>query len=303
MGISDNRGGLIARHAKIATVFAVVFGSSSGILGNLITAPSLAIGFWRLTIALPFFIIPAVTNSEKREQLKSISKKDYFLCFVSGAFLFGHYFSWFTAVKLTNIASASVLAALHPLVVLIITIFVYRRKVSGKSVLAIAVALLGGVLIVGADYNTFAGGNLTGNILAFMAAMFMGLYFAMGDEVRKRVDGALYVLLVFASCWICFTIGVIASGTPLLGYRPMDYVLLVVMAFVCQIGSHAVFNMCIGHVSSLYVSTWETGDAVFATLLAVIFLGQIPEIYEIVGCVVVVGALLYYNRQENKNQG
>ena len=144
--------------------------------------------------------------------------------------------------------------------------------------------------------------NLTGNIMAFMAAMFMGLYFAMGDEVRKRVDGSLYVLMVFASCWVCFTIGAVASGTPLLGYRPLDYALLVVMAFVCQIGSHAVFNMCIGHVSSLYVSTWETGDAVFATILAVIFLGQIPQIYEIIGCVVVVGALLYYNRQEIKNQ-
>ena len=54
MGNLQSGGGLIARHAKIATVFAVLFGSSSGILGNLITAPSLAIGFWRLTIALPF---------------------------------------------------------------------------------------------------------------------------------------------------------------------------------------------------------------------------------------------------------
>lgn len=299
IGQKDN---FIAKHAKIATVVAVIFGSTSGILGNLITAPALAIGFWRLAIALPFFIIPAVADREKRHKLKGISKKDYILCFISGAFLFGHYFSWFNAVKLTNVASASVLAALHPLVVLLVTVFVYRRKVSFRSVLAIIVALLGGVLIMGADYSTFAGGNITGNIFAFFAAVFMGLYFAMGDEVRKRVDGGLYVLLVFASCWICFIIGNIASGTELLGYRPMDYVYLIVMAFVCQIGSHAVFNMCIGHVSSLYVSTWETADAVFATIMAVIFLGQIPEIYEAAGCIIVVGALLYYNRQESKNQ-
>ncbi len=90
------------------------------------------------------------------------------------------------------------------LVVLLVTVFVYRRKVSLRSVLAIIVALLGGVLIMGADYSTFAGGNITGNIFAFFAAVFMGLYFAMGDEVRKRVDGGLYVLMVFASCWICF---------------------------------------------------------------------------------------------------
>lgn len=299
---TGERTNFIAKHAKVATVCAVLFGATSGILGNLITAPSMAIGFWRLTIALPFFIIPALMNSEKREKLKAVSRRDYLLCFVSGAFLFCHFFSWFSAVKLTNIASASVLAALHPLVVLLITVFVYKRKVSIRSVLAIAVALLGGVLIVGADYSAFAGGSLEGNIFAFMAAMFMGLYFSVGDAVRKRVDGSLYVLLVFSACWICFTVGVLASGTPVLGYRPADYLLLIVMAFVCQIGSHAVFNMCIGHVSSLYVSTWETADAVFATIMAVIFLGQIPEGYELIGCVVVVGALLYYNRQENKNK-
>ena len=292
----------IARHARAATVAAVVFGSTSGILGNLITAPSIAIGFWRLTIALPFFIIPTLAKPQQRASLRAISKKDLFLCFLSGAFLFGHYFSWFNAVKLTNVASAAVLAALHPLVVLVVTIFVYRRKVSLKSILAIVVALLGGVLIVGGDYSVFAGGNVQGNILAFMAAAFMGLYFSVGDEARKRVDGAIYVMLVFFAAWLCFAVSAVFTATPLLGYRPMDYALLAVMAFVCQIGSHAVFNLCIGHVSSLYVSTWETADAVFATVMAMIFLRQIPEIYEIAGCVVVVGALLYYNRQENKSK-
>lgn len=298
----ESKKGFIARHAKIATVLAVVFGATSGILGSLISASSMAIGFWRLTIALPFFIIPALTSSEKRQQLKAIAPSDYLWCFVSGAFLFGHFFSWFNAVKLTNIASASVLAALHPLVVLLVTVFIYKKKVSIKSVAAIIVALIGGVIIVGADYNTFAGGNLTGDIFAFMAAMFMGLYFSVGDAVRKRVDGGLYVLLVFFSCWICFTAGMICTGTPVLGYSAMDYVLLIVMAFLCQIGAHAVFNLCIGHVSSLYVSTWETGDSVFAIIMAVIFLQQIPKLYEIIGCIIVVCALLYYNKQESKQE-
>lgn len=297
---SENNIGFIAKHAKIATVLAVIFGATSGILGSIITAGSMAIGFWRLTMALPFFVIPLLTNREKREKLKAIEVKDYAWCFVSGAFLFAHFFSWFNAVKFTNIASASVLAALHPLVVLLITVFIYKKKVSFKSVAAIGVALIGGAIIVKADYNTFAGGNLKGNIFAFLAAMFMGLYFSVGDAVRKRVDGGTYVLLVFFSCWICFSIGVAVTGTQILGYTTQDYLLLGAMTLLCQIGAHAVFNMCIGHVSSLYVSTWEAGDPVFATVMAVVFLGQIPKGYEIIGCVIVVCALLYYNRQESK---
>lgn len=299
---SENKAGFIARHAKVATVLAVLFGATSGILGSLISATSMAIGFWRLTIALPFFIVPAVASSEKREKLKAIAPKDYLWCFISGAFLFGHFFSWFNAVKLTNIASASVLAALHPLVVLLVTVLIYKKKVSLKSVAAIIVALIGGAIIVGADYSTFAGGNLKGNICAFLAAMFMGLYFSVGDAVRKRVDGGLYVLLVFFSCWVCFTAGMLFTKTPFIGYSTTDYALLVVMAFLCQIGAHAVFNLCIGHVSSLYVSTWETGDSVFAIIMAIIFLQQIPKPYEIIGCIIVVCALLYYNRQESKQE-
>lgn len=302
MDNSQHKTGFIASHAKVATVLAVVFGATSGIFGSLTAAGSMTIGFWRLTIALPFFIIPVAVNSEKRAKLKTIAAKDYMWCFAGGAFLFGHFFSWFSAVKLTNIASASVLAALHPLVVLLVTVFIYRKKVSFKSVAAILVALAGGAVIVGAGVDSFAGGDLSGDIFAFMAAMFMGLYFSVGDSVRKRVDGGIYVLLVFASCWVCFTVGSALTGTQLLGYEPMDYVYIAIMAVVCQIGAHAVFNMCIGHVSSLYVSAWEAADPVFAMIMAVMFLGQTPKLYEIVGCVTVVCALLYYNRQESKNE-
>ena len=52
----ENKPGLIARYAKIITVVAVVFGATSGILGSLVEAPSMVTGFWRLTVALPFFL-------------------------------------------------------------------------------------------------------------------------------------------------------------------------------------------------------------------------------------------------------
>ena len=121
----EHKKSFLEKYVRIIVVFAVIAGSSSGIFGSAIAAPSMAIGFWRLTLGLPFFAIPVLLY--KRDILKQVSKKDLFWSFVAGAFLFGHFFTWFTAVKMTNIASAVVLAALHPLVVLIITIFVFKR--------------------------------------------------------------------------------------------------------------------------------------------------------------------------------
>lgn len=294
--------GFLARYVKIIVVFAVMAGASSGIFGSVIEAPSMAIGFWRLSLGLPFFAVPVLMN--QRDVLKTISKKDYFWTFIAGMFLFLHFFTWFNAVKLTDIASASVLAALHPLVVVLVTVFVFRRKVDIRPILGIILALAGGALIAGLEYRMPSSGSFSGNVLAFAAAMFMGLYFTVGNEVRRNVPGAVYVFLMFLSCWICFAVGMAATGTPVFGYSTADYLYIIGLTLVCQIGAHAVFNLCLGHVSSLYVSAWESGECVFSIILGVIFLGQIPDLTQLIGGAIVVIGLLYYNyytAQEEKS--
>ena len=289
----ERKKSFLEKYVKIIVVLAVVAGSSSGIFGAAISAPSMAIGFWRLTLGMPFFAVPVLLH--QREQLKAIEKKDLLWTFAAGAFLFGHFFSWFTAVKLTNIASGVVLAALHPLVVLVVTVFVFHRHVGRRPVMGIVLALLGGVLVAGLDKSQLSSGNFKGDVLAFMAAMFMGFYFVIGNEVRRRVAGPPYVFLCFLSCWICFCIGMVVTKTPALGYSAHDYVLLVGLTLVCQIGAHAVFNLCFGYVDSLYVSAWESGESVFAIILSLIFLHQIPTSWEVLGAAVVVIGLLYSN--------
>lgn len=73
-----------------------------------------------------------------------------------------------------------------------------------------------------------------------------------------------------------------------------------VLTFVCQIGSQGVFNLCIGYVSSFYVSTWNSGNAAFAVLLSILILGQMPTLTQAIGCLVVITGLLYYNYQSSK---
>lgn len=82
---------------------------------------------------------------------------------------------------------------------------------------------------------------------------------------------------------------------PVFGYETSDYVYLVGLTLVCQIGAHAVLNLCFGYVDSLYVSAWESGESVFAIIMSVVFLGQHPTSWQLAGSAVVVVGLLYYN--------
>ena len=240
-------------------------------------------GFWRLLIAPPFFAVPIFAKEESRKSF-AVSKKNLLLAFFVGRFSVWTLFTWYTAVKSTNVASAAVLASFHPLIVIFITVFIYHKKFRGNPSQRIVVALGGGALIMCADLSAFTqGGQTSGNLFGLRGGSVHGVYFAFGGKVRQEVDGSISVLLIFTSCWICFTLSNLIPGTPLLGYPMTDYLYMICLAFICQIGSHAVWNLCMGHVSSLYVSTWETADPVFATSLAILMVKQIPSTTEVIG--------------------
>ena len=178
----------------------------------------------------------------------------------------------------------------------------YNKHVGRRPVMGIILALLGGTVVAGLDYSKLSSGNFKGDILAFMAAVFMGLYFTVGNEVRKNVEGTVYVFLCFLATWICFSVGMIATQTPALGYSGRDYLLIIGLTLVCQIGAHAVFNLCFGYVDAVYVSAWESGESVFAIVLGLIFLKQIPTSWELLGAAIVVIGLLYYNYNTSLEQ-
>ena len=292
----------IGKYAKILVILAVFCGGASGPIAAIVSAPPLMIGFGRLTLALPVFAIPVLADPNKRQMLKELDREKFFITMVTGIFLFLHFFCWFTAVKYTNVSAAAVLASFHPLVVLALTVFVYKKRVPGKAIVAILIALAAGAYLMCSDISAFGQGKMIGNVLALGAGIFMGIYFAVGGKVRPKMDGSVYVMLVFFWCWVCFSLACLVTGTKVIGYPAMDYVGIIALTLVCQIGSHAVWNLCMGHVDPLYVSAWESMDPVASTVLAVIIASQIPSLKEVVCCIIVVVALIAYSRFEAQGE-
>ena len=285
------------RNAKYIVILAVVASSSSGIFSKIMTGNALVLGFYRQLFALPIFVLPVLIKHQ--DELRKLTKKDICWSIISGVFLFGHFASWFTAVKYAEIASAVVLAALHPLIVILVTIFIFKDRISFKSILGILLALTGGAVIASVDYQS-GSGNIIGDMLALLSAVCMGVYFAIGQRVRANVSAAIYVMIVFATSLCCFSLSMVVTKTPFTGYPVTDWLAIIGATVFCQIGAHAVWNWCMGYVSSLYVSAWETMEIVFATILAFLIFGEVPNLVQITGAVIVIAGLLYYNYHENK---
>ncbi|MGN0711861.1 MAG: DMT family transporter [Anaerovoracaceae bacterium] len=285
----------LIKNVNKVVLLAVVAASFSPIFTKLTSAPPMAIGFYRLTFALPIFAV--LTFAKNRSEMLSLTKKQLAGCAVAGVFLAGHFFSWFTALQYTTVASASVLAMTHPIMILFITAVIFKQKTNKKAVIGVLVAFVGSVIISGNDYG-ISMTALFGDLMAVFAALFMGLYFLAGNKFRTGINAAVYIFFVFLFCWLTFGVGMVATGTAFTGYSANDMFWIFVMSMVCQIGAHAVFNWCLGYTSALYVSTCENLETFISTGIAVVLFSEIPSIVQIIGGITIVAGVMYYTRHE-----
>lgn len=281
------------RHAKLIVIFACVAAATSAIFVRLAGGvPSIAIGFLRLSFAMPFLAIPALVWH--RKELLGLRKKQLAGSILTGLILFMHFFTWFMSIVRTTVASAVILCTLYPIFIVLIMGLIFHEKIRLKVLIGVAIAVIGAVVVSWGDFS-FAGDAKYGDILALAAAFFMAIYLIFGNKLRPGISAPVYVFLVFGSCWVFFGLGVLFSGTPITGYPIESYLAIFAMAIVCQLGAHAVFNWCLGYVSPLYIATTETGEAIFAAFLAAILFAEIPAPWQYIGGGITICGILIYN--------
>ena len=77
---------------------------------------------------------------------------------------------------------------------------------------------------------------------------------------------------------------------------------LILATVFCQFAVHGVFNWLMAYVSSLFVSALETGEIVFAAIIAYFIFGEMPTDWQCIGAAVVIVGLLLYNYSEGKER-
>ncbi|QIB70584.1 DMT family transporter [Aminipila butyrica] len=291
---------IFERNVKKVVILAVIAAAFSSIFVRLTSAPPMAIGFYRLTFALPIFA--GITLVRHRQEVMTLTKKQLGGCAIAGIFLAGHFFSWFTGVGHTSVASATVLAMTDPFMILLISVFIFKEKTNKKAVAGVVVAFIGSVIISGSDYS-ISSEVLFGDVMSLFAALFIGLYLMAGNKFRKGIPAAVYVFFVFFFCWLTFALGMLVTKTPFTGYSTEDMFWIFVMAMVCQIGAHAVFNWCLGYTSALYIATCENLETFIATGLAVVLFAEIPSLWQVIGGLTIVAGVTYYTRHEGDHHG
>ena len=278
---------------------AIICTSTSAIFVRYSTAPSLVLAAYRKTMVTIMLLVPLLLNPENRKELRGLSRSTLLWCLLSGFFLAIHFWTYFLSVHNTTIAASQVLVNTE---VLFVALFMGARgkeHFNRLSLLGIAVALLGGV-VVSYTKGGLAGAGMSGNLQAVLAAGMMASYSLIGRKVRANCSTTVYTFLVYGASALVLNLMVLFSGTPYFGYGKINYAMALGMAIFNSLLGHSVFNWSLKYLSPTVVSISKIFQPVFTVTWALILFHEFPVWNQLFGgLIVIAGIILYIRNKEN----
>jgi len=265
----------------LALVLAVGAMSTAAILIRLVsTAGPLAIAFHRMLFASLLLAPWALVRH--RAELRALAWRETLALGGIGVVLGLHFATWITSLRLTTVASSVVLVTLHPALVAVASLLLLHEGLTRRGWFGIALALLGGALLVGGDRG-LGQGALTGDGLAFLGAVFAAIYFLGGRVQRQRHSLPVYALVVYVASAATLLVLALAVGEPLRGFASQDYLLMLALAAGPQVLGHTIANWSLRWLPASVVSTAIVGEPVGSAFLALVVLGEVPPALALLG--------------------
>ncbi|MCR4404999.1 MAG: DMT family transporter [Candidatus Acetothermia bacterium] len=267
----------------------ISFGS---ILIKLIPAPALTIAAYRLALAT---LLLAPFAWRRRAEWRPLSGRDLALSLLSGVFLALHFLTWISSLKYTSVASSVVLVSSSPIFVGLGTHFILRERLGAVLVSAVAVSLLGALLIGYSDLS-FGMEELQGDLLALAGAMMVSGYFLIGRYVRQRVGLFNYIFIVYGLAGLLLVLLALVARQPLSGYPGSAYLFLFLLALGPQALGHSSLNWALRYVSAATIAVVTLGEPVGAAILAYFILHEGLTPLKLCGGLLILGGIYLASR-------
>ncbi len=242
--------------------------------------PTLIIAAYRLSVAA--LILAGISMKQKSILYDLSNHKELLLTLAAGVALSLHFIFWIESLRLTSVASSVVLVLTSPIWTAVISHFFLKETLEPNQIYGILVAIIGVSLI--AFSGTAVGSSASeGNLLALLGGVMAGIYLSLGRILRRNKGVIAYSGSVYLTAAVILVLMAVISGRELTGYSFNMYILLLMIGIIPQLLGHTSFNWALKHSSAVSVSVLMLGEPVGATLLAALFLREIPSAGELFG--------------------
>lgn len=290
--------GNTSKSIVLPLIISIVAISFAAIFVKWSTAPATILSMYRMILAC-LLLVPIVWL--KRHEFQKIGRKEWYLLFFSGLFLALHFALWFGSLKLTTVASSTIILALQPIVALVGGMFVYKERTTKSALMTMGIAVIGAVMVGWGDFG-LSKNAIIGDILSFLSVIVVVGYLLIGQNVVKKVSHWIYSFCVFGFAAIALIVYNVTTGVALGGYDAKEWGIFVLLAIVPTI-SHVINNWLMNYVNATTISMSILGEPVGATILAALILGERLGLWQVVGgLIVLLGVFFFLMQQVNRKK-
>jgi drug/metabolite transporter (DMT)-like permease len=254
----------------------------------------LATAFWRVALALVPLVIVSLAK-RPRPVLRPANPADCLMLMLPGLFLAIDLITWHLSLYMTSVADATLLANLAPIFVAAIGWLFLRAKISRIFLFGLATAMIGIVTLKG-GLSGLAHGDLSGDGVATVAALFYAFYILSIGRLRSRFDTLQIMVWSTAAAAVCLLpVAYFIEGT-MLPPSLFGWLMVIGLAFISHAGGQVAITYALAYLPPAFSSLTLLLQPVVAAILAWIVLGEAIGSAQAAGGAIVLAGILIARR-------
>lgn len=248
--------------------------------GNI---PSIQKSFFRNFIAAIFAFIILIKNKEDFHY----HKKDLPMLILRSTFGTLGILCNFYAVDHLLVSDASMLNKLSPFFVIICSSLFLKEKVNHVQRISVMIAFIGSLFVVKPSLHFMSNIN---SIIGILGALGAGIAYTCVRQLGKQGVTSAKIVFFF-SCFSCLVV----LPVILFDYTPMTFqqILFLIGAGLMAAGGQFSITAAYTYAPAKEISVFDYTQVIFAALLGFIILNQIPDIYSVVGYIIIIGVAFW----------
>ncbi|MCR5272553.1 MAG: DMT family transporter [Lachnospiraceae bacterium] len=252
--------------------------------------PTMQKAFFRNFIAM-FVSIVALIKSKEKIEFKPGTRVDLFMrCAFGTLGLIANFY----AVDKLGIADANMLNKLSPFFAIIMSIFILKEIPTKFDVSTTLIAFIG-VLFIIRPTGSFT--DVFPALIGLLGGFGAGMAYTFVRKLGKK--NVATPLIVF--CFSCFSC-IVTLPFFIAQYKPMSSVqlLCLILAGVCASLGQFSITTAYKYAPAKEISVYDYTQVIFAALLGMAFLGEVPVVLSIVGYIIIIGIAILRWRKNLK---
>lgn len=242
-------------------------------------------GFWRLALAVPFFILLARMN---RQPLTGLPPKLLLGVLAGGVFFALDLSSWHLGIELTRLGNATLFGNAGSILIAAWGLIALRRWPRVPEWLAFGAAMVGSAVLLGRsleiDHTT-----LIGDLLCLLAGFLYTFYILLAQRGRALLGS--WALLFWSSL---VGLPVMAGGALLLGepFWPTNWIPVIGLSITSQLIGQGLLVYALRHFPPLVIGLALLTQPVVSVAIGWIWFGEVLGPLDLLGMALVAAGLV-----------